>query len=85
MKEGLRIGRKTQEALYDLAIIEIDREQAQEAVEKLNREYNELHKKISFAKHELESLESIKRLLFVFLESRAQVKNYTERNLPPTF
>jgi hypothetical protein len=85
MKEGLRIGRKTEEALDELAIIETDKERSLEAVQKLNRELSELHKKISVAEHELERLESIKRPLIVFVESRPQVKNYTKRNLPHLF
>jgi transposase len=83
MKEGLRIGRKTEEALTYLAIIETDKERSLEAVRKLNRELSELHKKISVAEHELERLESIKRPLIFFVESRAQEN--TKRNLPHQF
>jgi hypothetical protein len=83
MKEGLRIGRKTEEALTFLAIIETDKERSLEAVQKLNRELSELHMKKSDAEHEIERLESIKRPLIVFVESRAE--EYTKKNLPHLF
>ena len=84
-KEALAMDRKMNETEGAIVFLEMQKERTQNAVDKLNLELSELHKEISVANHELERLELIKRSLIVFVESRTQEKNYTNRNLPQLF
>ena len=81
MREALGIIGKTGDRLLSLSIIEREKEQCQEEVDRLSRELGKVRSKISVANQELESLESIKRSLLVTIKSLAQERIYVETQL----
>ena len=63
IKEALRIADNMDKAYSNLALLEMDMERTQKAVEKLNREYSEMKEMVSVTKEELEFLNSSKQFL----------------------
>ena len=81
IKEALGIVRNTNIEVILLSNLEHDKQQCQEEVDKLNQELKKLSDEISGSTHQLDGLESFKRLLLVNVKSLIEEKIYIEKQL----
>lgn len=85
VKRALEIADKIDTESVYLLGLEDDRKKCQEEINRLEDDITKLNNDKAVAKHELDSMEEVKRLLSIMVESLMQEKIYLEKQLTPLY